>query len=54
MIIQIEKNFIFHGLCNDISAFVRVTLMLPIFFKLFSIHLKLELLAQFPAPKDEK
>ena len=32
---------------------VSLTLMLPIFFGLF-IHLKLELLAQFPAPNDEK
>ena len=31
-----------------------LTLMLPIFLKLFFIHLKLELLTQFPAPNDEK
>ena len=29
-------------------------LMLPIFFRLFFIHLKLELLTQFPASNDEK
>ena len=36
------------------KIFQRLTLMLPIFFKLFFIHLKLELLTQFPAPNNEK
>ena len=31
-----------------------LTLMLPIFFGLFFIDLRLELLTQFPAPNDEK
>ena len=38
----------------DVTRKKSLILILPIFFRLFLIHLKLELLTQFPAPNDEK
>ena len=51
---KLTKHFSIHGLYKNISVLWGLTLMLPNCFGLFFIHLKLELLTQFPAPNDEK
>ena len=48
------RRFRFDTCAAGIFDSITLTRMLPNYFALFFIHLKLELLTQFPAPNDEK